>query len=213
VGGIDRRVNRPTPTTQTGILNRGGKTRAEEKGPNGQLLRESEPAGTQGGGAPALATRLHSPQCCRTGSPQPSSATGPPAAPAASSPPARRLHHLLPPRPPRGRPRSVAARDPRQRHKHQQNSSSGSGPRESSTPTLIARKPSAWTQTLAHRARASRRRRLPGLAPFFLSSFRRRDYSSASLHLPPPRAGSRALSQQNSHRRRALPYFRSQHGA
>lgn len=80
---------------------------------------ESKPAGARGGGAPAPAARLHSPQRCRMGSPQPSSATGPPAAPAASSPPARRLHRLLPPRPPRGRPRSVAARAPRQKRRQQ----------------------------------------------------------------------------------------------
>lgn len=159
----------------------------------------SAPAGARGGDAPAPAARLHSPQRCRTGSPQPSSATGPPAAPAASSPPARRLHRLLPPRPPRGRPRSVAARAPRQQRRLP-----GRGLGADTDP----RTPRARLETSARRARASRRCRAPGLAPFFLSSFRRRDYSSA----PPPPAGSRARSQQNSGRR-ALPHFRSQHGA
>lgn len=118
-GGWKRRANRPTPTTRTGIPERGDK-RAAEEGAVASSGEGSQLAGSRGGGAPAPATGLHSPQRCRTGSPQPSSATGPPAAPAASSPPAHRLHRLLPPHPPRGRPDSVAARAPRQRRRQQQ---------------------------------------------------------------------------------------------
>lgn len=188
-GGWKRRANRPTPTTRPGIPERRGQASGRRRGRTASSGDGSRPAGSRGGGAPAPATGLHSPQRCRTGSPQPSSATGPPAAPAASSPPAHRLHRLLPPHPPRGRPDSVAARAPRQRRRL---------PWKGLGVDTDPRTPRAQLETPARQARASRCCPAPGLAPFFLSSFRRGDYSSA------PRAGSRARSRQNSSRR-ALP--------
>lgn len=177
--------------------NQGPRGDASGRG-RGQVASSREgswPAGARGGAHQPPAARLHSPQRCRTGSPQPSSATGPPAAPAASSPPARRLHRLLPPRPPRGRPRSVAARAPRQQRRRQQQHQRrlpGRGLGADTDP----RTPRAWLEM------SSRRCRAPGLAPFFLSSFRRRDYSSA----PPPRRFPRPLpAEQRRPRAPPLP--------
>lgn len=119
-GEVRVRVEQKSKQTNPNYPNRNPRRRGNASRRRGQVASSREgswPAGARGGARRPPGARLHSPQRCRTGSPQPSSATGPPAAPAASSPPARRLHRLLPPRPPHGRPRSVATRAPRQQQR------------------------------------------------------------------------------------------------
>lgn len=182
-----------------------GRSEKQRKGPSGRLPGRERTGGgagrgRAGPGRPAALTSAlsdglstaifcHGSASCASGIFPP----GPPPSPPPPSPPAPR------PAPLRRRPSptaeaaaaaaaATAAARERARRRHR--------PSNAARPAGDAR---ALSESLAP---------LPGTGsrPFLPLSFRRRDYSSA------PPAGSRARSQQNSGPR-ALPHFRSQHGA
>lgn len=202
-GGWKRRANTPTPTTRTGIPERGDKRAAEEGAEWPAPEREASWRGREEG-----ARRPRPPGCTHL------STVG------------RALHsHLLPrvrqlrqrhlPTRPTAftasslptRPAAGPTQSPPEPHGSGGGSSSSGG---------SPGKGSASTPTLEHRAlswRRPRAKREPrAAARHRVSPLSSSPPSAAGTTAPPPAAGSRARSQQNSSRR-ALPHFRSQHGA